>query len=489
MPKYFFEVSDLRIHLQRNNTLSGIQRVTQKVIFHAVQELGRDNVRLLFFDRRRKHHKVISANPLLSDEYLTVSQLKSALRVSNERFDPINEIAALGKYSSRPLKYRYHLLQFILAEKRVDRSFFFRRGTTLEEWQRLRSPKNYTNQINYSGFSHDSKEVLKDCLQQNDVICIMDTIDFSHGTNVVLPQVAKKFGAKIYTMIHDLIPLVAVEESGCAPASFHAWFSSVIDFSEGLIANSRHTSEVLAKYLEENAIDIPVHVAPLAQSGLSGANPNQPRQIVSEPMPTPGANIDQITKVFSKRNDTRTAAKLPFALCVGTIEGRKNCWRIAQAWSQLSMRFTHEMPRLVFAGKYGGQSDDFHQAYYSTGGWGGWVRVIESPSDDELDFFYRRCVFTITVSLYEGWGLTIGESLSYGKTAVVSDLTAMPEVGGDLVEYCNPRSISSIADAVMRLVSEPERRQELEGRISRAKLRQWSDVGRDIASVLSHQGT
>ncbi|MCY4151474.1 MAG: glycosyltransferase [Aestuariivita sp.] len=486
MPKYYFEVSSLREYLKHNTTLSGLQRVAHKVIFHAAQELGKDNVRLLYFDEFRGRHIVFSASPLLYDEYLSIPELRSALLVSVDRIALFSNFPALERYSSNPLKYRFHLARFILAERNSNKHFFLKRGTTLEEWRRHYKTSDSMTPANDKRLDYRSKEGLEERLEPNDVICILNDNIFTRGANILLPQIAKKVGAKIYTMVHDLIPLVRVDESGCHPGLFRDWLSSTAINSAGLIANSQHTSEILRKYLEANNFKTPIKLIPLAQSGLCDPSLTQPNEVVDELGNTLSSNISKLTNEFSQKKEVRTAAKLPFVLCVGNIEGRKNCWRIAQAWAQLALVQDLELPRLVFAGKYGGLTEDFLKAYTATGGWGGWVLIVERPSDDELDFLYRRCAFTITASLYEGWGLTIGESLSYGKTAVVSDLTAMPEVGGDLVEYCDPYSIASIAASVRRLVEEPERKKELEDRISRAKLRQWSDVGRDLAKVIGH---
>lgn len=112
------------------------------------------------------------------------------------------------------------------------------------------------------------------------------------------------------------------------------------------------------------------------------------------------------------------------------------------------------------------------------------MQFAERPSDTELGFLYENCLFTATVSFYEGWGLPIGESLSFGKTAVVARNSSMPEVGGDMVEYCDAHSIDSIYKACHRLIADPEHRRALEQKISETTLRTWDDVADDIEAVL-----
>ena len=62
------------------------------------------------------------------------------------------------------------------------------------------------------------------------------------------------------------------------------------------------------------------------------------------------------------------------------------------------------------------------------------------------------------------------------KTAVVADNSSMPEVGGDMVEYCDAHSISSIYEACYKLIADPDHRMALEARIAQTRLRTWDDV-------------
>jgi glycosyltransferase involved in cell wall biosynthesis len=119
-----------------------------------------------------------------------------------------------------------------------------------------------------------------------------------------------------------------------------------------------------------------------------------------------------------------------------------------------------------------------------TGNLHGWVERVYSPSDQELEFLYQNCLFTAMPSFLEGWGLPVGESLSYGKTAVVSETSSLPEVGGDMVLYFDPHSISAMTATVYRLLAEDGLRKNLEEKIMAAKLRSWEDVAADMLEAL-----
>ena len=88
-------------------------------------------------------------------------------------------------------------------------------------------------------------------------------------------------------------------------------------------------------------------------------------------------------------------------------------------------------------------------------------------SDEQLVWLYQKALSFIYVSIYEGFGLPILEALSLGKAVICSNVTSMPEVGGDAVEYCNPYDIESIAEAIEHVVSDDVYRRELESKAIR----------------------
>ncbi len=114
-----------------------------------------------------------------------------------------------------------------------------------------------------------------------------------------------------------------------------------------------------------------------------------------------------------------------FALCVGTVEIRKNHARLLKLWASIAREAGEGWPKLVVAGKAGRRAGEAlrdlrradREAPYL------W---IESPTENELIWLYGSTAFTVFPSLAEGWGLPIGESLWFGKPCVASKATSMP---------------------------------------------------------------
>ena len=63
---------------------------------------------------------------------------------------------------------------------------------------------------------------------------------------------------------------------------------------------------------------------------------------------------------------------------------------------------------------------------------------------------YKGATALIFPSLYEGFGLPILEAMSCGTPVVTSNITSMPEVGGDAGVYVDPRNLDSIISGLER---------------------------------------
>jgi glycosyltransferase involved in cell wall biosynthesis len=106
------------------------------------------------------------------------------------------------------------------------------------------------------------------------------------------------------------------------------------------------------------------------------------------------------------------------------------------------------VPSLVFAGRIGWMVQDLMQQIENSGHLGGKLVVVPDPTDSELAALYRGCRFTLFPSLYEGWGLPVTESLSFGKLCIASDRTSLPEAGGPFCLYIDPENITAATEII-----------------------------------------
>lgn len=77
-----------------------------------------------------------------------------------------------------------------------------------------------------------------------------------------------------------------------------------------------------------------------------------------------------------------------------------------------------------------------------------WVKIYEYVSEEELKKLYAECKFLIYTSKREGFGLPLLEAGLYGKTAIASNVTSIPEVMGTAVYYTSPWNDEGITQAI-----------------------------------------
>lgn len=112
------------------------------------------------------------------------------------------------------------------------------------------------------------------------------------------------------------------------------------------------------------------------------------------------------------------------------------------------------------------------------------VTVLCNVSDQVLKALYKRCLFTIFPSLYEGWGLPISEALAYGKVPLVSRISSHPEAGGDLAVYFDPGSEADFRVRLKSLIDDAGMRRDREDKIAKGSaLRPWRDIAKEVFLV------
>jgi glycosyltransferase involved in cell wall biosynthesis len=166
-----------------------------------------------------------------------------------------------------------------------------------------------------------------------------------------------------------------------------------------------------------------------------------------------------------------------FVLAVGTLEPRKNLPRLVAAYGELDERLTAGHP-LVVVGPPGWEMGETLAALESLGDH--CVR-LGYVSDGMLAELYRRCAVFCYPSLGEGFGLPVLEAMAEGAAVVTSQISSLPEVGGDAVEYVDPASVASIAAGLQRVLGDPAHRAEL-GTRARARAAEFSWEG--FASIV-----
>lgn len=291
--------------------------------------------------------------------------------------------------------------------------------------------------------------------EKDDVyICLGFAWDYLDLEQLYKEKISKGF--KFITLAYDLIPILMPEYANGNMPSFCKAFINLIWSSEALFCISDHTMQDLQKFMEE--VHAPKRIIKRIYLGSY-----QPHSIPSEK-----------PSIF----DGIKAGK--YVLCVGTMEPRKNHELLFQIWRTLYFEHPNELIPLVIVGNLGWHTQELRSMIQLNP----WlypkhINWFSNVSDEELEWLYRNCRFTVYPSLYEGWGLPISESIDRGKLCLSSNSSSMVEAGQGITELIPPLDYSSWKEKVYFYITNDAALQEKERVImEHRKVTNWNETFR-----------
>jgi glycosyltransferase involved in cell wall biosynthesis len=187
----------------------------------------------------------------------------------------------------------------------------------------------------------------------------------------------------------------------------------------------------------------------------------------------------QITSMDEFKN--KYGIKKDYILFVGTLQPRKNIARLIEAFSKIKTDI-----ELVIVGKKGWLYEEILAAPKKYGVENK-VKFLDSVSNEELPYFYQNAVSFVLPSLYEGFGLPVLEAMKYGCPVVISNISSLPEVGGDAVLYVDPQSVDDIKNKLELIINDEKLRKELiEKGYKQVKKFSWEKTARETLRVLEN---
>ncbi len=174
----------------------------------------------------------------------------------------------------------------------------------------------------------------------------------------------------------------------------------------------------------------------------------------------------------------------PFALCVGTIEARKNHVLLYQAY-KLAKERGAILPKLYIVGKPGWLTGDVMHFFQHDSELRDAISIQGNVTDSELNWLYKHALFTLYPSQYEGWGLPIAESLVNGVPCIASHSSSMSEIAPGLVDSISPFDSAQLLEKMLYLqkpLNNHKRRSEI---VNLYKPTTWQDTAESIVKAIS----
>jgi glycosyltransferase involved in cell wall biosynthesis len=316
------------------------------------------------------------------------------------------------------------------------------------------------------------QDYLDEQLQQNDFILVnLGTSWWIENYFLKLRELRKKYGIRYVPMIHDVIPLMTPEHcSQPLVAEFCQWFSTLPFEVDGAVTNS-HWS----------AMDIHHHVAEFLPQAVFPIYPIALNGDMRKDISTRSVKTNDTIKYLIPPNSS-------FVLCVGTLESRKNHLLLFRAWEKLLANHdATDVPVLVCLGKAGWLFDKAAEFLRARPALSAKIMLISSVTDQSLAALYQECLFTISNSFYEGWGLPITESLSFGALPLIPCHTSLTEAGGRAAVYFRDDDLDDLYAKLETLIFSVEERKRLSDHArANSSLRSWKEVAREFVDTILH---
>ena len=156
-----------------------------------------------------------------------------------------------------------------------------------------------------------------------------------------------------------------------------------------------------------------------------------------------------------------------FLLFVGDRTPYKNFKRFMETFAQI-----HEQDKTLFAIYTGSKLKKDEQDMLI--GMGIFEYTIHiKASDQALSELYSRALLFVYPSLYEGFGIPILEAYACHCPVALSNTSCFPEIAGDAAVYFDPYSISSMSEAITKVIYNEEKRSQLI-RLGNERLKRYS---------------
>ncbi len=263
-------------------------------------------------------------------------------------------------------------------------------------------------------------------------------VDIYHGLSHEIPLGIHKTGTRSVVTIHDLIFERYPDQYKWLDVQiYRAKFKYACRYADHIIAISQQTKDDIIEYY-----NIPAEKISIC---YQSCNP-QFTQTVS----------------IQERKRVQQLYALPneYFLYVGSVIERKNLLNICKAYHLLNDKINTP---LVVIGEGGAYLEQVKSYVAENGLQKKVIFLSEHPAakktvafQQATDFpaIYQMAKAMIYPSVFEGFGIPVLEALWSRIPVITSNISCLPETGGDAAFYVNPYSAQQIADALLQVLND-----------------------------------
>lgn len=301
---------------------------------------------------------------------------------------------------------------------------------------RISRARRESKRLRDAAVGHDRQSRL---FSGDDIVLVLGASWDSKTKIFDIARLRHEIGFKYVQLIHDVIPSFNPHLFGDGfAADFDTRIFESIASADHLLCNSKTTQNELLKLCEIMRISPP------------------PTSLIRL-----GDDYTQSTHPVRPKCELKDGED--FILCVGTYEIRKNHMLLYYAVKEAERRGI-TIPKILIIGRPGWLVGDLRYILGNDPEVKGKIQYLGGVSDEEKTWLFQNCSFTVFPAMFEGWGLPVGESLYYKKPCLSSNVSSMPEIGGDLVDYFSPFDSGNCLEKIIEY-SDPLVREKKQKRI------------------------
>lgn len=281
-------------------------------------------------------------------------------------------------------------------------------------------------------------------------------------------------GVKIYSVVHDLLPLSQPEVfPPGADQPYKQWLEAVAQF-DGAVCVSQTVAAELAVWLKNNNLNRTSYQITWSHHGADIVNsvPVSSRNISAE-------ELHVLEQIVSR----------PSFLMVGTIEPRKAYQQAIEAFSLLWAQGVDI--NLIIVGREGWKDVPHSlrrnipqtiQTLRTHPERGKHLFWLEDADDDCLQKIYEVSTCLVMASFGEGFGLPLIEAAHYSLPVIARDLPVFREIAGDNIFYFQGNSPANLAESVQSWLQLYDKK--IYPRSEQIAWLTWKDAARNILQSL-----
>ncbi len=254
---------------------------------------------------------------------------------------------------------------------------------------------------------------------------------------------------KRVTVIHDLTAILFPQYHLYHSSLLQKIFlKSILSKANHIITNSKYTSQDILK------------VYPNTKGKISHI------YLGKDEIFKPQINVQEVHEKYgiSKK----------YFLFVGTIEPRKNLVTLLNAFAILKDDINGNGISLVIIGqkgwKYAEVFESIENHKYKDD-----IILPGYINREDLPAIYTGATACVQPSFYEGFGMTVVEALSCGTPCIVSDVSSLPEIGGEAVLLFDPENPDQLFSQMKLILNEPKLLDDLKQKgLQRSSIFDWN---------------